>query len=70
LTTVTLNGRALMSPIITFERLRILVPEFVPAVIVIIAKIPWSDTDWPLPRTTSATPVTVPTVLFIVPGIK
>jgi hypothetical protein len=45
LTSVTPSDCPLMSPIITFERLRVLVPVFVLAVIVITAKMPGLDTD-------------------------
>ena len=70
MTSVTPSDCPLMSPTITFERLRVLVPVLVMVVIVITAKMPGLDIDWPFPIATQATPVTIPVLLLIVPGIK
>jgi hypothetical protein len=70
LTTVAPIACPLMLPTITFERVRALVPEFIPAVILIIARVPMADTVSPGVVITSATPVNEPVVLFIVPGMK
>ena len=70
LTRVTPIACPLMLPTITFERARTLVPEFIAAVILIIARVPTADTVSPGVVITSATPVSEPVVLFIVPDMK
>jgi hypothetical protein len=70
LTTVTLMDCPLISPTMTFERLRVLVPCDVPAVIVITANVPALDTVLPGVVMAPATPVTVPVVLLTVPCMK